>query len=1141
MERLDDSGKIISIGPLNVSAGKGTSISIAGPTVSINSPAGGATVSGKAVLVSATAAAGSGSTITSVQFQVDKNNQGSAVTVSPYSIPLDTTKLSNGIHTLGAIANDSVGNTTNSASVSITVNNNPTLVTITAPVGGTSVGGSSVPVTATVTTGSGLAITSVQFRVDDVNQGSPVTSSPYSTTLDFTKLTNGTHTITAVATDSTSANTMSTPITVTVSNVRTTVAIIAPLAGATLSGKGVPVTATVTAGTGLSITSVQFRVDDVNQGSPVTSSPYGTTLDFTKLTNGTHTITAVATDSSNATTTSTPVSVTVNNVGTTVAIIAPLAGATVSGKNVPVTATVAAGSGLTITNVQFKVDGANQGSLITTSPYGTTLDFTKLTNGTHTIIAAATDSSNTTTSSLPVSVTVNNFATTLAITTPIAGSTVSGKNVPVTATVTAGSGLTITSVQFKVDDTTQGVPLTAAPYGTVFDSTKLTNGTHNITAVATDSSNATATSTPVTITVNNFATTVVIAAPLAGATISGKNVPVTAMPTAGSGSTIVSVQFKIDDVNQGALLTANPYSIVLDSTRLTKGTHTLTAVVIDSNNNTTFTSINLTVNNTVTMVAITSPVTGTTVSGKNVAVSATATAGGALTIKSVQFNLDGFTQGTAAISPYGVTLDTTKLANGIHTLVALATDSSNSITSSAPVSVAVNNPITTVTITAPVNGATISGKNVTLSAVTTVGSGLTVAGVQFKVDNVNQGSTVTSSPYNTILDSTKLPNGNHIVIAVMMDSASNISSSAPALIKVNNSDPPMVAITSPSAGATVSGKNVAITATATAGAALTIKTVQFQVDGLAQATATVSPYSIILDTTKLANGLHTLTAIVTDSSNSTTLSSPVSITVNSVTAMVAITNPSAGAQVSGPNVMVSATATAVTGLTISKVQFKVDGSNLGAPVMGPYNAPLDTTTLTNGTHILTAVATDSSSFSVTSAPVSIVVNNGVQAAGGSPLLTSFTAGAARSGFSGFIGMQFSVGSTPLNVTALGRIDVPGNTGSHLVKLLNARDGSDVPGGSATVSLASGVPGQFVYAQLPAPVTLQPNTTYYLVSLEAATGDTWYDYGPVAATNLVTVNGPVFYLTGFGFDLFGVRSNSYIPLNLQYSTSSIGTN
>ena len=91
------------------------------PTVSISSPANGATVSGTAQIVSATASDNVG--VVGVQFRLDGANLGAEDTTSPYSISWDTSTASNGAHTLTAVARDAAGNTQTSTSVSVTVSN----------------------------------------------------------------------------------------------------------------------------------------------------------------------------------------------------------------------------------------------------------------------------------------------------------------------------------------------------------------------------------------------------------------------------------------------------------------------------------------------------------------------------------------------------------------------------------------------------------------------------------------------------------------------------------------------------------------------------------------------------------------------------------------------------------------------------------------------------------------------------------------------------------------------------------------------------------------------------------------------------------------------------------------------------------
>ena len=95
----------------------GSSIAPAGPTVSISSPAANATVSGS-VVITATASAPAG--LSSVQFQLDGANLGSAVLGAGPTFSTTWTATS-GSHTLSAIATDTLGQHASSAAVPVTV------------------------------------------------------------------------------------------------------------------------------------------------------------------------------------------------------------------------------------------------------------------------------------------------------------------------------------------------------------------------------------------------------------------------------------------------------------------------------------------------------------------------------------------------------------------------------------------------------------------------------------------------------------------------------------------------------------------------------------------------------------------------------------------------------------------------------------------------------------------------------------------------------------------------------------------------------------------------------------------------------------------------------------------------------------
>jgi hypothetical protein len=279
---------------------------------------------------------------------------------------------------------------------------------------------------------------------------------------------------------------------------------------------------------------------------------------------------------------------------------------------------------------------------------------------------------------------------------------------------------------------------------------------------------------------------------------------------------------------------------------------------------------------------MTAPGNGATVAG-NVVV--TATASDDVAVAGVQFKLDGANVGAEVTSaPYTIVWNSRTTGNGAHTLTAVGRDSSGKSTTATAVSVTVNNDLTppTVSVTTPINGATVSsGVGIVASASDNVG----VAGVQLKINGFNFGPELTSPPYSLTWDSTSVVNGSYAITAVARDAAGNTTTSAAVNVTVNNvidTTPPTVSVTSPVNAATVSGAAVAIVASASDNVG--VIGVQFLVDGIAVgAEDTSAPYSIVWDSLSVANGAHTLTARARDLAGLQTTSAPISVTVSNAT------------------------------------------------------------------------------------------------------------------------------------------------------------------------------------------------------------------------------------------------------------------
>jgi len=281
------------------------------------------------------------------------------------------------------------------------------------------------------------------------------------------------------------------------------------------------------------------------------------------------------------------------------------------------------------------------------------------------------------------------------------------------------------------------------------------------------------------------------------------------------------------------------------------------------------------------IVTVTSPASGSTVSG-TVPVTASVTSVGALTVAGVQFKLDGNNLGAEdTTAPYSVSWNTTTASNGSHTLTAVARDSLGMLWTSDPVTVTVFNDTTppAVSITSPASGTIVAG---TISVTASASDNVRVVGVQFLLDGLNAGAEVTAAPYSVSWNTTTASNGSHSLTAVARDAAGNRATSVAVAVTVSNgappdTTPPMVSITSPTSGASVSGT---VTMTANASDNIGVVGVQFLLDGAnVGAEVTAAPYSAPWDTTTASRGSHTLTAVARDAAGNRTTSAPVSVTV----------------------------------------------------------------------------------------------------------------------------------------------------------------------------------------------------------------------------------------------------------------------
>jgi hypothetical protein len=211
------------------------------PTVSVTAPAAGATVTGPTTL---TVNATDNVAVSRLQWLLDGQPLGTALTTAPYSLAWDSRTATNGAHTLTAKATDLAGNVGTAAAETITVNNPPSgtppSVHITFPPTGYYTNG--LVVLSSVATDP-LGISSLQYQINGVNVGTALTTAPYRILWDSHSVNNGVYSLTAVATDPSGQTGTSAPVSVTVNHTPPTVVSVTPVAGTT----GASTTASLTA------------------------------------------------------------------------------------------------------------------------------------------------------------------------------------------------------------------------------------------------------------------------------------------------------------------------------------------------------------------------------------------------------------------------------------------------------------------------------------------------------------------------------------------------------------------------------------------------------------------------------------------------------------------------------------------------------------------------------------------------------------------------------------------------------------------------------------------------------------------------------------------------------------------------------
>ncbi len=568
----------------------------------------------------------------------------------------------------------------------------------------------------------------------------------------------------------------------------------------------------------------------------------------------------------------------------------------------------------------------------------------------------------------------------VTITSPADGSPVSG-TVSVTASVTIIGSLTVSQVQFYRDGNLIGSD-SASPYSVSWNTTSTNNGSHTLTAVATDILGVRWNSNPVTVTVSN-----------------GPPPDTTppSVPTGLTASAVSSSQINLSWAASSDNVGVSGYRVYRGGTQ------------IATTSATSFTNTGLSPSTTYTyavaafdaagnLSAQSSPASATTPAAPDTTPPSVPTGLTASAVSSSQINLSwAASSDNVGVSGYRVYRGGTQIAttsatsftntglspSTTYTYAVAAFDAAGNLSAqsspaSATTPAAPDTTPPSVSITSPGNGQTVKG---TVSVSANASDNVGVVGVQFLLDNgVNGSAESTTAPYSVSWNTATVSDGSHTITAIARDAAGNSTTSAPVTVTVANAPPPPADTTPPSVptGLTASAVSSSQINLSWAASSDNVGVSGYRVYRNGAQIATTSATSFT-NTGLSPSTTYTYAVAAFDAAgNLSAQSGPASATTpaaaDTTPPTVSITSPANGAPVKG---MVTVTASASDNVGVVGVQFLLDdGVNGSADVTtAPYSVSWNTAIASDGSHKITAIARDAAGNSTPSAPVTVTVAN----------------------------------------------------------------------------------------------------------------------------------------------------------------------
>ncbi len=707
-----------------------------------------------------------------------------------------------------------------------------------------------------------------------------------------------------------------------------------------------------------------------------------------------------------------------------------------------------------VDKVEYRIDSGDWKLLpvadASVGRYSTTWNASLTDEGRHVVGFRATDKAGNVSNSSNVNITVNLTPLVVQVTSPANNTYVNTPNITVTGTISeAVQTLTVNGVAAQITGTTFTLSNVA-----------LATGVNNINVVATDQAGNTGTATVVVI-LDTTAPIIQIATP---ANSSNLNTPVITL----TGTVNEAVQSVM--VN-GVAAQITDTNFTLSGINLTEGMNNIRVEATDLAGNLGVATISVTLDTTLPIVQITSPVNNSYLSTPGITVTGTISE----TTQSVTVN------GVAAqITGTTFTLSGVTLVDGLNNITVKATDLATNV-GSATINVILDTTPPVVQISTPANSSNVNTPVITVTGtVNEAVQAVTVNGIAAQIMDrafTLSGVTIAEGLNNVKVEATDLAGNIGTTTAVVtLDTAL-----------------PMVQIASPINNSYVNTPNITVTGTVS-------KTVQtVTVNGVA---AQVSGTNYALTGVSLTEGANnTITVEATDLAGN---KGTASITVNLDTAapIIQITSPANNSYINTPIITLTGNVNeTVTSVKVNGVDAQISGNNF----------ILTGISLTEGANAITVEATD---LAGNKAAASITVNLDTAAPVvqiTSPINNSYlnTPTITVTGMVSEAVQSVTVNGTPAQVTgtnfSLGGVSLADGSNSITV------EATDLAGNKGTAS-----------------VTVILDTTPPVIQITSETDNTYLNTSNVTITGTVsetvqsvTINGVAAQVNGTIYTVTGI--------------------